>query len=159
MLCSSFSTKNCTTDTSTPKSAWVAAYCKHNFFNILITPKHAKCIKTFFFFFFRVDQLWIRDSSHTTITATSSTTFLVSEMIILCARSYQHTDYPSLCLYTDADGPAPLELPNQWLWDIIDEFIYQVECCVPYTPFRANHECVDDDGFSCTVPVFQPVSL
>lgn len=27
---------------------------------------------------------------------------------------------------TDADGPAPLELPNQWLWDIIDEFIYQV---------------------------------
>ena len=27
---------------------------------------------------------------------------------------------------TDADGPVPLELPNQWLWDIIDEFIYQV---------------------------------
>lgn len=33
----------------------------------------------------------------------------------------------SLCFSpTDADGPAPLELPNQWLWDIIDEFIYQV---------------------------------
>lgn len=28
---------------------------------------------------------------------------------------------------TDADGPVPLELPNQWLWDIIDEFIYQVK--------------------------------
>lgn len=27
---------------------------------------------------------------------------------------------------SDADGPVPLELPNQWLWDIIDEFIYQV---------------------------------
>ena len=27
-----------------------------------------------------------------------------------------------------ADNPAPveLELPNKWLWDIIDEFIYQV---------------------------------
>lgn len=32
----------------------------------------------------------------------------------------------SLVISTDADGPAPLELPNQWLWDIIDEFIYQV---------------------------------
>lgn len=31
-----------------------------------------------------------------------------------------------LVISTDADGPAPLELPNQWLWDIIDEFIYQV---------------------------------
>ncbi len=32
-----------------------------------------------------------------------------------------------MCLMlSDADGPAPLELPNQWLWDIIDEFIYQV---------------------------------
>lgn len=34
------------------------------------------------------------------------------------------SDFPVIC--TDADGPAPLELPNQWLWDIIDEFIYQV---------------------------------
>lgn len=95
-------------------------------------------------FFFRVDQLWIRDLSHTTITATFSTTFLVSAMVILCvllARYYQHTNYPSLCLCTDADGPAPLELPNQWLWDIIDEFIYQVECCVPYAPFRDSHKC------------------
>ena len=27
---------------------------------------------------------------------------------------------------TDADEPVGLQLPNQWLWDIIDEFIYQV---------------------------------
>lgn len=96
----------------------------------------------FIFWITRVDQLWIRDLSPTTITATSSTTFLVSERIILCvllARSSQHTDYASLCLCTDADGPAPLELPNQWLWDIIDEFIYQVEC---WAPFRDNHQCV-----------------
>lgn len=134
MLCSSFCIKNFTTDTSMPKSAWVAAQYKHHFVNILISPKHAECVKIVFLFIcfsiIRADQLWIRDLSHTTITATSSTTFLVSGMIILCvllACSYQHADYPSLCLCTDADGPAPLELPNQWLWDIIDEFIYQVE--------------------------------
>ena len=24
------------------------------------------------------------------------------------------------------DEPLDIELPNQWLWDIVDEFIYQV---------------------------------
>lgn len=28
---------------------------------------------------------------------------------------------------TDSDFPVNLELPNQWLWDIIDEFIYQFQ--------------------------------
>ena len=28
--------------------------------------------------------------------------------------------------FLDTDEPVPLSLPNQWLWDIIDEFIYQV---------------------------------
>uniref|UniRef100_A0A2K6MJ27 Eukaryotic translation initiation factor 3 subunit L n=1 Tax=Rhinopithecus bieti TaxID=61621 RepID=A0A2K6MJ27_RHIBE len=32
----------------------------------------------------------------------------------------------------NADGPAPLELPNQWLWDIIDEFIYQFQSFSQY---------------------------
>ncbi|KAI0916241.1 hypothetical protein AcV5_003236 [Taiwanofungus camphoratus] len=27
----------------------------------------------------------------------------------------------------NSDGPVPLELPEQWLWDIIDEFIYQYQ--------------------------------
>jgi len=27
----------------------------------------------------------------------------------------------------DSDGPVQLELPEQWLWDIIDEFIYQYQ--------------------------------
>ncbi|KAI0325128.1 eukaryotic translation initiation factor 3 subunit 6 [Cubamyces sp. BRFM 1775] len=27
----------------------------------------------------------------------------------------------------NSDGPVPLELPEQWLWDIIDEFIYQFQ--------------------------------
>ncbi len=25
------------------------------------------------------------------------------------------------------DGPVPLQLPEQWLWDIVDEFIYQFQ--------------------------------
>ncbi|XP_064619382.1 eukaryotic translation initiation factor 3 subunit L-like [Lineus longissimus] len=34
-----------------------------------------------------------------------------------------------------ADGPVPLELPNQWLWDIIDEFIYQFQS---FSQFRCK---------------------
>jgi translation initiation factor 3 subunit L len=30
-------------------------------------------------------------------------------------------------LLLSATNPVPLELPNQWLWDIIDEFIYQFQ--------------------------------
>jgi hypothetical protein len=26
-----------------------------------------------------------------------------------------------------AEQPVPLELPNQWLWDIVDEFVYQFQ--------------------------------
>ena len=27
----------------------------------------------------------------------------------------------------DSDGPVSLQLPDQWLWDILDEFIYQFQ--------------------------------
>jgi translation initiation factor 3 subunit L len=27
----------------------------------------------------------------------------------------------------DSDGPVTLQLPDQWLWDILDEFIYQFQ--------------------------------
>uniref|UniRef100_A0A8C0LC45 Eukaryotic translation initiation factor 3 subunit L n=1 Tax=Canis lupus dingo TaxID=286419 RepID=A0A8C0LC45_CANLU len=41
-------------------------------------------------------------------------------------RFESYYNYCNLFNYIlNADGPAPLELPNQWLWDIIDEFIYQ----------------------------------
>jgi len=33
------------------------------------------------------------------------------------------------------EGPAPLELPDQWLWDIIDEFIYQFQS---FSQFRTK---------------------
>ncbi|CAK8684191.1 eukaryotic translation initiation factor 3 subunit L-like [Clavelina lepadiformis] len=32
----------------------------------------------------------------------------------------------------NADGPVMLDLPNQWLWDIIDEFIYQFQAFTQY---------------------------
>ena len=35
----------------------------------------------------------------------------------------------------DADGPVALELPNQWLWNIIDEFIYQFQS---FSQFRSK---------------------
>ena len=42
----------------------------------------------------------------------------------------------------DSDGPVPLELPEQWLWDIIDEFIYQFQSfCV----WRSKVKSKSDD--------------
>lgn len=75
MLCSSSSTKNCTTDTSMLKSAWVSAP-EIKSANWLI---HSVLLYLFLLFIIiRVDQLWTRGLSHTTITATSSTIFSVS---------------------------------------------------------------------------------
>ena len=34
--------------------------------------------------------------------------------------------YPNFIGKFNENQPCQLELPNQWLWDIIDEFIYQV---------------------------------
>merc|ERR1711957_140899 len=34
-----------------------------------------------------------------------------------------------------SDSPVALELPNQWLWDIIDEFIYQFQA---FCQFRSR---------------------
>ena len=34
-----------------------------------------------------------------------------------------------------ADTPVNLELPNQWLWEIIDEFIYQFQA---FSQFRSK---------------------
>ena len=41
----------------------------------------------------------------------------------------------------DADEPVPLSLPNQWLWDIIDEFIYQVRSFPPERKFLLLIKC------------------
>jgi len=48
----------------------------------------------------------------------------------------------NLCCITDSDGPVPLDLPEQWLWDIIDEFIYQFQSfCV----WRSKIKSKSDD--------------
>lgn len=31
-----------------------------------------------------------------------------------------------------ADTPVPLELPDQWLWELIDEFVYQFQSFAQY---------------------------
>ncbi|XP_034259212.1 eukaryotic translation initiation factor 3 subunit L isoform X2 [Pantherophis guttatus] len=51
-------------------------------------------------------------------------------------RFESYYNYCNLFNYIlNADGPAPLELPNQWLWDIIDEFIYQFQS---YSQYRCK---------------------
>lgn len=35
----------------------------------------------------------------------------------------------------DADQPVPLELPDQWLWELVDEFVYQFQS---FAQFRAR---------------------
>lgn len=42
-----------------------------------------------------------------------------------------------------ADEPVSLELPNQWLWDIIDEFIYQFQSFSQYR-CKAKNKSSDD---------------
>ena len=42
----------------------------------------------------------------------------------------------------NADGPVALDLPNQWLWDIIDEFIYQFQA---FTQYRCKLSKKPDD--------------
>ena len=37
--------------------------------------------------------------------------------------------------FIDAESPVDLELPNQWLWNIIDEFIYQFQA---FSQFRSK---------------------
>ncbi|KAJ2503749.1 hypothetical protein GGH96_000089 [Coemansia sp. RSA 1972] len=44
------------------------------------------------------------------------------------ARFRSFENYCDLFNYIlNSDGPLELELPNQWLWDIVDEFIYQFQ--------------------------------
>ena len=45
-------------------------------------------------------------------------------------------------LLLEGDEPLALDLPNQWLWDLIDEFIYQFQT---YCQFRARVKSKTDD--------------
>ncbi|KAF9154773.1 hypothetical protein BG015_012030 [Linnemannia schmuckeri] len=48
-------------------------------------------------------------------------------------RFHSYENYCDLFNYIlNSEGPVALELPNQWLWDIIDEFIYQFQSFCNY---------------------------
>lgn len=48
-------------------------------------------------------------------------------------RFKSYSNYCDLFNYIlNADMPVPLQLPDQWLWDIIDEFIYQYQSYCQY---------------------------
>ncbi|KAG0052632.1 hypothetical protein BGZ83_002348 [Gryganskiella cystojenkinii] len=48
-------------------------------------------------------------------------------------RFHSYENYCDLFNYIlNSEGPVSLELPNQWLWDIIDEFIYQFQSFCNY---------------------------
>ncbi|KAL5965296.1 Eukaryotic translation initiation factor 3 subunit L [Taenia solium] len=60
-----------------------------------------------------------------------------------------HQSYLNYCALFDAllrpKNPVQLELPNQWLWDIIDEFIYQFQ---KFSTYRSKlKRKPEDDAF------------
>lgn len=58
-------------------------------------------------------------------------------------RFDSYYNYCSLFNYIlNAEGPVPLELPDQWLWDIIDEFIYQFQA---FSIFRHKSSKKNED--------------
>ncbi len=61
--------------------------------------------------------------------------YLLSESILLvislqCLRE------------ADSEGPVPLDLPIQWLWDMLDEFVYQFQS---FAQWRANPKNKSDE--------------
>lgn len=57
------------------------------------------------------------------------------------------SSYDSYCDFfnyvLNSDGPVPLELPPQWLWDIVDEFIYQFQSYSQWRN-RVNNKTEDE---------------
>jgi translation initiation factor 3 subunit L len=55
---------------------------------------------------------------------------------------FRHPNLALQLLPADSDGPVALELPEQWLWDIIDEFIYQFQV---FCTWRSKVKSKSDD--------------
>ncbi|KAJ1929631.1 hypothetical protein IWQ60_001008 [Tieghemiomyces parasiticus] len=57
-------------------------------------------------------------------------------------RFHSYENYCDLFNYIlNSEGPVDLELPNQWLWDIVDEFIYQFQAfCIYRNRFKRKSE-------------------
>lgn len=58
-------------------------------------------------------------------------------------RFHSYDNYCDFFNYVlNSEGPVPLELPPQWLWDIIDEFIYQFQS---YSQWRNRVSAKSED--------------
>ncbi|EGD79938.1 hypothetical protein PTSG_10220 [Salpingoeca rosetta] len=65
---------------------------------------------------------------------------------VLADRHSAYENYISLFTFIlDADAPVPFELPDQWLWDIIDEFVYQFEGFVQHKGYKAHKQAYPED--------------
>ena len=74
-----------------------------------------------------------------TLTRTAASSSTTSSVCFLHFFVLSRT--PSNLNCQDSDGPVPLELPEQWLWDIIDEFIYQFQAfCVWRSKVKSKTE-------------------
>lgn len=49
----------------------------------------------------------------------------------------------------NADGPVPLELPNLWFWDNINEFIYQFQSFSQYR-CKTDKKSEEEIDFLCS---------
>ena len=83
------------------------------------------------------------------------------------ARIQSYVNYNDFFSRVLADGDEPLQLmlPNVWLWDIIDEFIYQFQsfCLYKANPSKRDKEEVKQfeeqaHDVSCRQPVSHPVA-
>lgn len=74
-----------------------------------------------------ITATYIRASNPTSMTASIHMRTAASFSITSSVCPFQPVFDVILITLSDSDGPVQLELPEQWLWDIIDEFIYQYQ--------------------------------
>jgi hypothetical protein len=69
------------------------------------------------------------DSNPTKTSVNSSTTSSVRSFFLSSIGNLTSANSP------DSEEPVPLDLPIQWLWDMLDEFVYQFQS---FAQWRAN---------------------
>ncbi|MFH4979996.1 hypothetical protein AB6A40_006705 [Gnathostoma spinigerum] len=62
--------------------------------------------------------------------------------------SYQNYQNLFCEILTCADKPLPLQLPNVWLWDIINEFVYQFQAFCLYKANPGKRSPEDSEGLA-----------
>ncbi|XP_022664137.1 eukaryotic translation initiation factor 3 subunit L-like [Varroa jacobsoni] len=75
-------------------------------------------------------------------------TATTSNEVTLDDRFSSYYNYVNLFNYIlSSQGPVSLDLPNQWLWEIMDDFVYQFQS---FSTFLYNiHKMSDDDMALC----------